>query len=283
MVALLLLAAAPARAGYDRAAIEAGFCGGGAAEAGQRVLAGLAGAERDDLAWARGFVVAAQERKVPCPAGASPLLNLRSRATYEFAAALLNLLAAPTPEARAAALPVLGRRVEAIPAGLLDRAAKAEADPDVRAGIEELLVTADIDAPDIARRIVAVQRLAANPTTRAATRLDALRADPAYAADAGFRTAVDAAIATVRRGVFLGQVLTVLYNGLSFGSILFMSAVGLAVICGLMGVINLAQGEFIMLGAYVTWLVQQAVRTLAPGLLEWVLPIAILPAFLVTA
>ena len=64
---------------------------------------------------------------------------------------------------------MLGRRVEAIPAGLLDRAAKAEADPDVRAGIEELPVTADIDAPDIARRIVAVQRLAANPTTRAPT------------------------------------------------------------------------------------------------------------------
>src|SRR4051794_30909568 len=150
MVALLLLAAAPARAGYDRTAIEAVFCGGGAVEAGQRVLSGLAEAEGEDLIWARGFVAAAQERKVACPAGASPLLNLRSRATYEFAAALLNLLAAPTPEARAAALPSLGRRVEAIPPGLLDRAARAEPNPEVRAAIEELIVTADINAPDIA-------------------------------------------------------------------------------------------------------------------------------------
>ena len=164
MVALLLLAAAPARAGYDGAAIEAGFCGGGAPEAGQRVLAGLAGAERGDLAWARGFVAAAQARKVPCPAGASPLLNLRSRATYEFGRAAGPARGADTGGARrgpAGAGPPGG--------GDLRRPArprrKAEADPNVRAGIEELLVTADIDAPDIARRIVAVQRLAANPTT----------------------------------------------------------------------------------------------------------------------
>jgi hypothetical protein len=129
MVALLLLTAAPAQAGYDRAAIEAGFCGGGTAEAGQRVLAGLAEAERDDLPRARGFVVAAQDRKVACPGAASPLLNLRSRAAYEFAAALVALLATPTPEARAAALPLLARRAEAIPAGLLDRAAHAGRTP----------------------------------------------------------------------------------------------------------------------------------------------------------
>src|SRR6202035_3108066 len=65
--------------------------------------------------------------------------------------------------------------------------------------------------------------------------------------------------------------------------ILFMAAIGLAVIFGLMGVINLAQGEFIMLGAYVTWLVQESLRQLAPSLLEWYLIIAVPIVFLITA
>jgi len=57
----------------------------------------------------------------------------------------------------------------------------------------------------------------------------------------------------------------------------------LAVIFGLMGVINLAQGEFIMLGAYVTWLVQEALRHLTPAAVEWYLIIAVPVVFLVTA
>jgi len=50
-----------------------------------------------------------------------------------------------------------------------------------------------------------------------------------------------------------------------------------------MGVINLAQGEFIMLGAYVTWLVQESLRHIAPSLLEWYLIIAVPIVFLMTA
>jgi urea transport system permease protein len=78
-------------------------------------------------------------------------------------------------------------------------------------------------------------------------------------------------------------VLATLYSGLSFASILFMAAIGLAVIFGLMGVINLAQGELIMIGAYATWMVQEALRYYAPGLLDYYLIIAIPVAFLVTA
>ena len=77
----------------------------------------------------------------------------------------------------------------------------------------------------------------------------------------------------------IGDGLAVLYNGLSFASILFMAAAGLAIIFGLMGVINLAQGEFIMLGAYATYGVQEAFRRLAPGLLDLYLLAAIPVAF----
>ena len=62
------------------------------------------------------------------------------------------------------------------------------------------------------------------------------------------------------------------FSGLSYASILFLAALGLAIIFGLMGVINLAQGELIMLGAYSTFLVQAFFKTYFPSLLGWYCP-----------
>ena len=69
--------------------------------------------------------------------------------------------------------------------------------------------------------------------------------------------------------------------GLSLGSVLLLAAVGLAITFGVMGVINMAHGELIMLGAYTTFLVQEAIRDHAPGLFDWSLLIAAPLAFLV--
>ena len=79
--------------------------------------------------------------------------------------------------------------------------------------------------------------------------------------------------------VAIGDGLAVVYNGLSFASILFMAAVGLAIIFGLMGVINLAQGEFIMLGAYATSACRRSSAAFAPALLDLYLVLAIPVAF----
>jgi urea transport system permease protein len=121
--------------------------------------------------------------------------------------------------------------------------------------------------------------VAASPSGAAQARLAALKSDPAYAADPAFRAALDAGLARVSRAVAVGDGLAVVYNGLSFASILFMAAAGLAIIFGLMGVINLAQGEFIMLGAYATYGVQETFLRLAPGLLDLYLFAAIPVAF----
>ena len=69
--------------------------------------------------------------------------------------------------------------------------------------------------------------------------------------------------------------------GLSLGSVLLLAAVGLAITFGVMGVINMAHGELIMLGAYTTFVTQALIRTHAPGLFDWSLLIAIPAAFLV--
>jgi urea transport system permease protein len=70
------------------------------------------------------------------------------------------------------------------------------------------------------------------------------------------------------------------WYGLSLGSVLLLAAIGLAITFGVMGVINMAHGEMVMLGAYVTFVVQQIIRTYNPALFDYSLFIAIPLAFL---
>ena len=79
--------------------------------------------------------------------------------------------------------------------------------------------------------------------------------------------------------LFFSQIL----DGLSIGSVLLLAATGLAIVFGLMGVINLAHGEFMMLGAYVTFVVQGVFKPLPGFLFELYFPVALVFAFLVTA
>ncbi|MCR9087515.1 MAG: urea ABC transporter permease subunit UrtB [Rhodobacteraceae bacterium] len=69
--------------------------------------------------------------------------------------------------------------------------------------------------------------------------------------------------------------------GLSLGSVLLLAAIGLAITFGVMGVINMAHGELVMLGAYTTFAVQEAIRGSMPWLFDWSLLIAAPLAFLV--
>ncbi|RZA20451.1 MAG: urea ABC transporter permease subunit UrtB, partial [Proteobacteria bacterium] len=72
----------------------------------------------------------------------------------------------------------------------------------------------------------------------------------------------------------------VLFTGISLGSILLLAALGLAITYGLMGVINMAHGELIMIGAYATWLVQTFFRQSLPEYFDWYLLVAMPVAFL---
>ena len=71
------------------------------------------------------------------------------------------------------------------------------------------------------------------------------------------------------------------WYGLSLGSVLLLAAIGLAITFGVMGVINMAHGEMVMLGAYTTFVVQELIRTQRPALFDYSLLIAIPLAFLV--
>ncbi len=78
--------------------------------------------------------------------------------------------------------------------------------------------------------------------------------------------------------LFFSQIL----DGLSIGSVLLLAATGLAIVFGLMGVINLAHGEFMMLGAYVTYVVQSIFKPMGGVIFELYFPISLVMAFIVT-
>jgi urea transport system permease protein len=89
------------------------------------------------------------------------------------------------------------------------------------------------------------------------------------------------AVTAIDRNLQLWSVLQSVYYGLSLGSVLLLAAAGLAITFGVMGVINMAHGEMVMIGAYVTFMVQQFIREAAPGLFGGSLLIAIPLAFIV--
>ncbi len=86
------------------------------------------------------------------------------------------------------------------------------------------------------------------------------------------------ALDKILQRISLFEKIETLFFGLSLGSVLAMAAIGLAITFGVMGVINMAHGEMIMLGAYSTWFIQQAF----PGIIEYSLIVALPFAFAVT-
>jgi len=103
---------------------------------------------------------------------------------------------------------------------------------------------------------------------------------PAEGPESVRRAVADAIVAIDDRLAAWGVVQNLWY-GLSLGSVLLLAAIGLAITFGVMGVINMAHGEMVMLGAYTTFLVQEVIRGSAPWLFDYSLAIAIPLAFLV--
>ena len=97
------------------------------------------------------------------------------------------------------------------------------------------------------------------------------------------KAALKASLAALERSLSISSALAQAFTGVSLGSILLLAALGLAITYGLMGVINMAHGELIMIGAYATWLVQSVFRESLPGLFDWYLLVALPIAFITSA
>lgn len=102
-------------------------------------------------------------------------------------------------------------------------------------------------------------------------------------AEGELKTLAASGIAKIEKNLKLWGMGQNVWYGVSLGSVLLLAAIGLAITFGVMGVINMAHGEMVMLGAYTTFLVQEIIRNSMPELMDWSLLIALPLAFMVSA
>jgi len=103
----------------------------------------------------------------------------------------------------------------------------------------------------------------------------------ANSSSGSMKTVAEATALTIRQDLKLWSAAQNIWYGLSLGSVLLLAAIGLAITFGVMGVINMAHGEMVMLGAYTTYVVQDIMRVSAPALFYYSLLVAVPMAFLV--
>jgi urea transport system permease protein len=205
--------------------------------------------------------------------------NNRMRRELESALASLALFS-PDRGARAQAIGGLRDQVDEGKLVLIDKAFAAETDAELKAQLSLLRAAALISSGDKGKRLEAAQQLVANPSP--ATR--ALLAERLGSeSDAEVKAALKSSLDAVQSRLVWGERLGVLFTGASLGSILLLVALGLAITYGLMGVINMAHGELMMIGAYATYVVQNLFRTHAPGAFDWYVLAAIPVSFLAAA
>ncbi|MEK1908092.1 MAG: urea ABC transporter permease subunit UrtB, partial [Pseudomonas sp.] len=208
-------------------------------------------------------------------------LNNRLRGLLATAQASHQLLD-EAPAVRLTAAQLLQKSAKPAQLPLLNARVTHEADASVRDALALALANLQLVDPDPAIRLSAVRLLGETGEPLARTRLEALL-DPSVESDAAVRTAAETSLAQIKRRLLMGELLGQAFSGLSLGSILLLAALGLAITFGLLGVINMAHGEMLMLGAYTTYVVQLSFQRLAPEYLA-LYPLAALPiAFFVTA
>jgi urea transport system permease protein len=191
-------------------------------------------------------------------------------------------LSAPSAKVRLAAAHELGRPSDDV-VPVLRKVLAKETDPDVKIAISLALAPADLVSPQAADRTRALEaiRTAADGTFKSDVEhlltkgSDGKLVEP----DASVRAAAKAAISAIETRQFLINSVGNTFYGLSLGSVLILCALGLAITFGLMGVINMAHGEMMMIGAYAAFVVQNFFSAHFPAHFDWYIVVAVPMAF----
>ncbi|MBK8524997.1 MAG: urea ABC transporter permease subunit UrtB [Betaproteobacteria bacterium] len=211
----------------------------------------------------------------------SVTVNNRVRGELAGAMAVLELFDSDRAT-RLNAVQKLQSKVSPELAPRLDHALKNETDPQIKELLAILKAQADLGSADPLLRRAAV--LVLGETTSPAIRalLQPLT-DSVKETDNRVRYAAISAVKAIDRRVADTENLGRVFTGLSLGSILLLAALGLAITYGVMGVINMAHGELLMVGAYATYGMQSIFRSYLPEYIDWYLPAAIPLAFFAAA
>jgi len=222
--------------------------------------------------------VSGEERTLPADAE-DAMLNNRMRGELDTALAAIKLFAADDKD-RAAAITTLLSATDEGKLPLVQKALAAEKNAALREQLEMVQAAILLGSPDAAKRLEAARMMAdgSNRNTKTVL-LERLRVEE----DPQVKAALQASLAKVEDRLAWGNRLGAMFSGVSLGSILLLVALGLAITYGLMGVINMAHGELIMVGAYATYVVQGLFQKYLPGGFGWYLVAAVPVAFLAAA
>ena len=228
----------------------------------------------------KGFADARTGSAVAAPAPVNlrlVIVNNSVRLAIETAEGALDL-SSKSPAARLKAADAIFQSADAGALPVIERALAKEHDAAIVRVLDEAQAAALLksDTGSISARLTAVHEVAARADLSARSLLSSLHGQPPPV-----EAAIGAAIRDIDRQLQLWGLAEDVYYGLSLGAVLLLAATGLAITFGVMGVINMAHGEMVMIGAYTTFVVQQLIAAFAPALEDLGLLLAVPAAFLV--
>ncbi|WP_422367244.1 urea ABC transporter permease subunit UrtB [Pelagibius sp.] len=213
-------------------------------------------------------------------------INNRLRQAVKAALGALTL-GSPDPVARIQAADAVFRSAQSDMLGPLQAALARESDPKVASRLARALAATELaTSDDKATRLAAIEALAAFVDQEVRAIVSGLliidgEGRPAEP-DSDLRAAAAETLKTIESKLAFNGFIENIFQGISLGSVLLLAAIGLAITFGVMGVINMAHGEMVMIGAYTTFVVQEVFRASFPGAFDYSLLVAIPAAFLVT-
>ena len=209
-------------------------------------------------------------------------INNKLRGILKAAIARLSINN-PDPEVRQQAVVKMLKDLDGDTIGIIQERLEVEEDGNVVEELNTALAINDLSSPDHKTVMTAIETLSKSLHPQVRTALNNLKSklsnEPQSLETTEKITAIDDSLHYIGTSVSFYKQVENVFFGISLGSVLLLAAIGLAITFGVMGVINMAHGEMLMLGAYTTYIIQQAF----PQLLQYSLLISIPVAFVFTA
>ncbi len=214
------------------------------------------------------------------PADAEDLVNNNAmRSELDTALAALKLFS-KDDKVRAAAVQALLKEPAESRLPIIEKALAAETNEKIKVQLELARAATLLSSTDKAKRLAAARDLgkSKSPDTKLL-----LSERVKEETEPDVKAEIESSLRTIEGTLVWGERLGAIFSGISLGSILLLVALGLAITYGLMGVINMAHGELMMIGAYATYVMQGVFQKYMPGLFDWYLIAAIPVSFMASA
>jgi urea transport system permease protein len=190
-------------------------------------------------------------------------------------------LQSPDASQRLAAIDILENNLDELDIKAINQLYLNEKNNKVKARLAQLKARIDFNSTDTLTKIQAVKTLNDSSRPDVLAIIEQALTQPNLNPE--LKAALVSAQSSIKTRIQASEWTGHVFSGLSTASILLLAALGLAITYGLLGVINMAHGELIMIGAYTTYVVQSFFKTHLGAYVDWYLIAAIPAAFLVSA